>query len=78
MAVEIMLPGNGASIGEGRVEKWLVADGERVIEGQPLCSLAGGMPGRQVGAPATGVLRIIARTGESYRTGAVLGYIDPA
>lgn len=76
MAVEILLPKIGFSMQEGQVAEWLANDGDRVTEGQPLFSLEADKSTNEIEAPATGTLKIIARTGETYEVGTLLGYIE--
>ncbi|MDE2301333.1 MAG: biotin/lipoyl-binding protein [Sphingomonadales bacterium] len=76
MAVEILLPKIGFSMNEGQIAEWLVADGAAVKEGDPLFSLEADKSTNEVEAPATGTLRIVAQTGETYEVGTVLGYIE--
>ncbi len=76
MAVEILLPKIGFSMNEGQIAEWLVSDGSDVKEGDPLFSLEADKSTNEVEAPATGKLRIVAQTGETYEVGTVLGYID--
>ena len=61
---------------EGQIAEWLAKDGDQVSEGQPLYSLEADKSTNEVEAPASGTLRIVARTGETYEVGTVLGYID--
>ena len=37
MSIEVMMPQMGESVVEGTVTKWLVKEGDRVQEDQPLC-----------------------------------------
>ena len=76
MAVEILLPKIGFSMNEGQVAEWLAKDGDTVSEGQPLYSLEADKSTYEVEAPASGTLRIVAQTGETYEVGTVLGYIE--
>lgn len=76
MAVEILLPRIGFSMQEGQVAEWLAKDGDQVTEGQPLFALEADKSTNEVEAPATGTLRIVAATGETYEVGTVLGYIE--
>jgi pyruvate/2-oxoglutarate dehydrogenase complex dihydrolipoamide acyltransferase (E2) component len=76
MAVEILLPKIGFSMNEGQVAEWLAKDGDQVTEGQPLFSLEADKSTNEVEAPATGKLRIVAETGQTFEVGTVLGYID--
>lgn len=76
MAVEILLPKIGFSMQEGQIAEWLVKDGDKVTEGQPLFSLEADKSTNEVEAPASGTLKITAATGETYEVGTVLGWIE--
>jgi pyruvate/2-oxoglutarate dehydrogenase complex dihydrolipoamide acyltransferase (E2) component len=76
MAVEILLPKIGFSMNEGQIAEWLAQDGATVKEGDPLFSLEADKSTNEVEAPASGTLRIVAQTGETYEVGTVLGYIE--
>lgn len=76
MAVEILLPKIGFSMNEGQIAEWLANDGDDVTAGQPLFSLEADKSTNEVEAPASGKLRIVAKTGETYEVGTVLGYIE--
>jgi pyruvate/2-oxoglutarate dehydrogenase complex dihydrolipoamide acyltransferase (E2) component len=76
MSVEILLPKIGFSMNEGQIAEWLATDGNHVTEGQPLFSLEADKSTNEVEAPATGRLRIVAKVGETYEVGTVLGYIE--
>jgi pyruvate/2-oxoglutarate dehydrogenase complex dihydrolipoamide acyltransferase (E2) component len=76
MAVEILLPKIGFSMNEGQIAEWLAKDGDEVKEGQPLYSLEADKSTNEVESPASGKLRIVAQTGETYEVGTVLGYIE--
>jgi pyruvate/2-oxoglutarate dehydrogenase complex dihydrolipoamide acyltransferase (E2) component len=74
--VEILLPKLGFSMNEGVLAEWLVADGSQVDEGQPLYNLESEKSVQEINAPATGLLRILAEPGQTYKVGDVLGRID--
>ncbi|WP_068071723.1 biotin/lipoyl-containing protein [Novosphingobium lentum] len=76
MATEILLPKLGFSMNEGELAEWLVADGGAVTEGQPLYSLESEKSTQEVDAPASGTLRILKPTGETYPVGTVLAVIE--
>jgi pyruvate/2-oxoglutarate dehydrogenase complex dihydrolipoamide acyltransferase (E2) component len=76
MATEILLPKLGFSMTEGQVVEWMANDGDQVSEGQPLFLLEADKSNNEVEAPATGVLRIVAKPGEIYEVGTVLGTIE--
>lgn len=76
MAVEILLPKIGFSMNEGQIAEWLAKDGDAISEGQPIFSLESDKSTNEVEAPASGTLRIVAKVGETYEVGTVLGYIE--
>jgi pyruvate/2-oxoglutarate dehydrogenase complex dihydrolipoamide acyltransferase (E2) component len=76
MATDILLPKIGFSMNEGVLAEWLAEDGAQVKEGQPLFSLESDKSTNEVESPATGKLKIIAKPGETYEVGAVLGTIE--
>lgn len=76
MATEIILPKLGFSMSEGELSEWLVEDGGRVTEGEPLLSVESEKSTNEVEAPASGVLRIFKQSGETYDVGTVLGVIE--
>lgn len=76
MATQILLPKIGFSMDEGMVAEWLAADGDVVTEGQPLFLLEADKSANEVEAPASGVLRILAQTHETYPVGTLLGTIE--
>ena len=61
---------------EGQIAEWLAKDGDAVTEGQPLFSLEADKSTNEVESPASGTLRIVAATGETFEVGTVLGYIE--
>jgi pyruvate/2-oxoglutarate dehydrogenase complex dihydrolipoamide acyltransferase (E2) component len=74
--MDILLPKIGFSMNEGILAEWLIADGGEVTEGQPLYALESDKSTQEVEAPASGTLRIIAKVGETYEVGTVLGRIE--
>jgi len=76
MPTDILLPKLGFSMNEGTLTQWLVADGGQAVEGQPLYALESDKSTVEVESPATGTLRIIAVTDESYDVGTLLGTIE--
>jgi len=75
MSTQVLLPKIGFSMDEGTLTEWLVADGTQVTEGQPIYSLESDKSVNEVNAPASGTLKILAKTGEVYKVGQVLGEI---
>lgn len=75
MAIDVLLPKIGFSMNEGTLAEWLVEDGGEAVEGQPLYALESDKSTQEVESPATGTLKIIAQTGETYEVGTVLATI---
>lgn len=76
MTTQVLLPKLGFSMNEATLVEWLVADGARVTEGQPLYSLESEKAVNEVESPASGKLKIIAQVGETYELGALLAEIE--
>jgi pyruvate/2-oxoglutarate dehydrogenase complex dihydrolipoamide acyltransferase (E2) component len=76
MATEVLLPKLGFSMNEGVLAEWLVADGGKAVEGQPLYALEAEKSTQEIESPASGQLRIIAQAGETYEVGTLLAVID--
>ena len=75
MSTQIVLPKLGFSVNEGTIAEWLIADGARVQQGQPLFSLESEKSIQEIEAPAAGTLKIIKQAGESYEVGTIIGEI---
>lgn len=75
MATQVILPKLGFSMNEGLLSEWLVADGSEVKEGEPLFALESDKSTQEVDSPASGTLKILKQTGETYEVGTVLGEI---
>ncbi|MDO6414576.1 biotin/lipoyl-containing protein [Sphingomonas sp. BIUV-7] len=76
MATEILLPKIGFSMTEGILAEWLVEEGAAVTEGQPLFTIESDKSTNEVEAPASGILRISGKAGETFDVGAVIGLIE--
>lgn len=76
MSIEVILPKLGFSMNEGTLAEWLVADGGQAVEGEPLYALESDKSTNEVESPASGTLRILKATGETYEVGTVLGVIE--
>lgn len=76
MATEILLPKLGFSVNQMTLTEWLVDDGTRVREGEPILTLESDKSTQEIESPAAGTLRIHAEPGATYTVGAVLGVID--
>jgi len=76
MATEILLPKIGFSMNEAVLAEWLVADGATVNEGDPIYSIESDKSTQEVESPATGILKILKQSGDTYEVGTVLGEIS--
>ncbi|MDB5714815.1 MAG: biotin/lipoyl-binding protein [Sphingomonadales bacterium] len=76
MSTDIFLPKIGFSMGEGQIQDWFATDGDAVTEGQPLFTLESDKSVTEIESPASGVLRILAATGETIEVGTLIGRID--
>ena len=73
MAYEFRLPDLGEGLTEGEVARWLVAEGDRVEEDEPLVEIQTDKTTVEIPSPYAGtVLKIVVAEGESRRSGAVL------
>jgi len=77
MAYELKLPDLGEGLTEGEVARWLVAEGDEVVEDQPLLEIATDKTTVEIPSPAGGtVTRIVVPEGEIVPVGTVLVVID--
>ncbi|MGD0641882.1 MAG: acetoin dehydrogenase dihydrolipoyllysine-residue acetyltransferase subunit [Roseiarcus sp.] len=76
MASEVVLPRVDMDMATGKMGRWLVAEGERVREGQLLFEIETDKAAMEVDAPASGVLRAVrAQAGEVLPVGSVIAWI---
>jgi pyruvate dehydrogenase E2 component (dihydrolipoamide acetyltransferase) len=74
---ELKLPDIGEGIAEGEILKWLVREGEKVSEEQPLVEVMTDKVNVQIPSPRGGtVTKILAKEGESVKVGQVILVID--
>lgn len=76
MPTTLKIPKAAVSMQEGTLTEWLVAEGQPVVEGQPLYVLELEKSTMDVESPAAGVLRHIGVAGTTYKVGEVIGEID--
>ncbi len=77
MSIEVMMPQMGESVVEGTVTKWLVKEGDRVQEDQPLCEISTDKVDTEIPSPGAGVIaKLIAAEGETLPVGAPLALIE--
>ncbi|MCK9563741.1 MAG: lipoyl domain-containing protein [Bacteroidales bacterium] len=75
MSTEIRIPQIGFSTQEGTLVEWLVEDGGQVEAGAPLYTLELDKSVQEVEAPVSGTLKVIAKIGEAYPVGELIGEI---
>jgi 2-oxoisovalerate dehydrogenase E2 component (dihydrolipoyl transacylase) len=76
MATQVVMPQLGESVVEGTVGKWLVAEGERINEYEPLLEVVTDKVDTEIPAPASGVLlKILVPEGMTVTAGTLLAFI---
>ncbi|HEV2389179.1 MAG TPA: dihydrolipoamide acetyltransferase family protein [Nitrososphaerales archaeon] len=74
---ELRLPDIGEGIAEGEILKWMVKEGDKVSEEQPLVEVMTDKVNVEIPSPRTGtVIQILAKEGESVKVGQVILVID--
>jgi len=77
MSLEVTMPQMGESVVEGTVTKWLVKEGDRVSEDQPLCEISTDKVDTEIPSPGSGIIaRLIASEGQTVPVGAALAVIE--
>lgn len=71
----LRIPKAAVSMQEGTLSEWLVPDGARVTEGQPIYSLEIEKSIMDVQSPAAGILRHGAEAGDTFPPGHEIGRI---
>ena len=77
MTIEIRIPKLGMEMTEGTLARWLVGDGERIVQDEPIYLLETDKVETEILAPVSGVLRHIGDEGETYPVGEVIGELAP-
>ncbi|HWQ80178.1 MAG TPA: 2-oxo acid dehydrogenase subunit E2 [Anaerovoracaceae bacterium] len=76
MATSIIMPKAGMAMEEGTIVKWLVAEGEKVEQGEPLLEILTDKVNMEIEAQVSGtLLKILSREGEVVPVIQVIGYI---
>jgi len=79
MAVSLVMPQLGESVVEGTLTRWLVKEGDRVSQDQPLAQISTDKVDTDIEAPAAGVIaHLIAHEGDTMPVGAELAVIETA
>jgi 2-oxoglutarate dehydrogenase E2 component (dihydrolipoamide succinyltransferase) len=79
MPIRIDMPQMGESVVEGTIERWLVAEGERVEKDQPLCEVSTDKVDVEIPAPAAGAItRLLVAEGATVEVGTEIAELEPA
>lgn len=79
MAIDVTMPQMGESVVEGTIAKWLVKEGDVVIEDQPLVEISTDKVDTEIPSPGAGrIAKILADEGQTLPVGATLAVIEPA
>ena len=76
MKTILRVPKLAVSMQTGVLTSWLVPDGKRVDQGQPIYTLEIEKSVMDVQAPVSGVLKRIGVENETYKVGEILGEIE--
>ncbi len=76
MSIEIKVPSPGESITQVQLAKWLVADGDIVEKDQEVVEIDSDKASFPVTTPEEGVIRIMAKEGETVAVGAVIAVVE--
>jgi 2-oxoglutarate dehydrogenase E2 component (dihydrolipoamide succinyltransferase) len=79
MAIDVTMPQMGESVVEGTIAKWLVKEGDVVVEDQPLVEISTDKVDTEIPSPGAGrISKIVAAEGQTIPVGATLAVIEPA
>ena len=73
MSTEFKMPKLGLTMEAGIILEWLVANGDEVVEGQPVLLIETDKVETEVESPGNGRLQQVGAIAESYSCGAVVG-----
>jgi pyruvate dehydrogenase E2 component (dihydrolipoamide acetyltransferase) len=78
MSIEFKMPKLGLTMEAGIILEWLVANGDEVVEGQPVLLIETDKVETEVESPGNGRLQQVGAIAERYSCGAVVGlFLDP-
>ncbi len=78
MPIDIVIPTIGDSISSGVIATWRKKDGESVQRDETVLDLETDKVTMEIPAPAAGVVKRMAKEGDTVNVGAVVGTVDPA
>src|ERR1700730_8537518 len=77
MAIEVTMPQMGESVVEGTILKWLVKEGDIVVEDQPLVEISTDKVDTEIPSPGAGrIAKIVTAEGQTVPVGALLAVIE--
>ncbi len=76
-AIDIRIPKLGMEMTEGTLASWLVEDGARVAQDEPLYLLETDKVTNEVAAPVAGVVRRVGEEGVTYPVGELVAELEP-
>jgi pyruvate/2-oxoglutarate dehydrogenase complex dihydrolipoamide acyltransferase (E2) component len=77
MATTVVLPKWGMGIEEGTVIRWLKAEGDAVVQGEPLVEIETAKATQEVEAPASGrLVKILLAAGQSAAVSSEIAVIE--
>jgi pyruvate/2-oxoglutarate dehydrogenase complex dihydrolipoamide acyltransferase (E2) component len=75
MAEQMVVPRLGLTVTEVEIVEWLVEDGARVEQGDPVVNIATDKTETELEAPASGIIKQIGKAEETYALGVVIAEI---
>jgi 2-oxoglutarate dehydrogenase E2 component (dihydrolipoamide succinyltransferase) len=79
MAIDVTMPQMGESVVEGTIAKWLVKEGDVVIEDQPLVEISTDKVDTEIPSPGAGrIAKIVAAEGQTIAVGGTIAVIEAA
>lgn len=76
MAEELRIPKIGMSATEMTLAEWIFADGERVEVGDVIYTVETDKTTSEIESQTAGTLRVLAKEGELYPVGTLIGWIE--
>lgn len=76
MGTSVILPRVDMDMEAGRIGRWFFDDGVQVCKGDPLFEIETSKATMEIEAPASGLLRVVAKAGDELPVGTVVGWID--
>src|ERR1700720_2527221 len=77
MAIDVTMPQMGESVVEGTIAKWLVKEGDVVVEDQPLVEISTDKVDTEIPSPGAGrIAKIVTAEGQTVPVGATLAVIE--